>query len=199
MNNQQSFHLQGTFYECCLTEGHCPIWFGRNRWQDPCTNLATYQIREGHINNVDMKGIIIIYFDDGIGPNYADLAKGNGVQEGAVYISDRTSPEQKQILTQFVTSHLWGTRWSKNLGVKFVNIEVKEKNGSCSIVMPFGEQRITQTIGGDGKTPIRMENPKNKMYSNIKFCNTDLWKYNDFGRNLEFHNTSGVIADFILK
>jgi hypothetical protein len=41
-----------------------------------------------------------------------------------------------------------------------------------------------------------MENAQNPALSKIEFCNTDVWKYNDYGKNLDFHNTSGEIADF---
>jgi hypothetical protein len=44
-----------------------------------------------------------------------------------------------------------------------------------------------------------MENAQNPALSNIRFCNTDVWKYNDYGKKLEFHNTSGEIADFAIK
>jgi hypothetical protein len=196
MNAQKNWRLSGVFYECCRMEGHCPIWFGRDIWHDPCTNLATYEIKEGQISNLDMKGIIIMYFGGGIGPKFADFARGRGVKEGAAYISDNATLEQRKVLEPFVTTHIWGARCDKFLGVKFVNIAISEKGGTYHITMPFGEQKLTPTLGGDGKTQIRMENPMNRTLSDVKFCNTDVWKYNDYGKDLEFHNTSGVIANF---
>jgi hypothetical protein len=194
---QKGWMLKGNFYECCRTEGHCPLWFGRDMWGKPCVNFATYQIKEGQIDNVDMKGITIIHHQDGIGPTFAELMKG--VREGAAYISDNATDEQRKILEPFVKNHLGAEGWGKCLGVKFVKVDISEENGTYHVVMPFGEQHITLTTGGDGKTPIRMENSWNTAVSNIKFCNTDLWKYHDYGKNIEFHNTSGVVADFAVQ
>jgi hypothetical protein len=198
MGKQNNWHLKGVFYECCRMEGHCPLWFGRDLWGEPCTNLATYEIKEGKIDDVDVAGITIIYFQDGIGPKFADLAAGKGVREGTAYISDNATVEQREVLEPFVTTHLWGKRWGKGLGVKFVEINISKKNSTYHVTMPFGEQKITLTTGGDGHTPIRMENSKNVTLSNVRFCNTDVWKFQDYGKNLEFHNTSGAIADFVM-
>ena len=49
MENRWS--VKGVHYECCRTEGHCPLWFGRDLWKDPCVNLRTFHIRKGHIKN----------------------------------------------------------------------------------------------------------------------------------------------------
>ena len=197
MTTQKNWELKGTYYECCRIEGHCPLWFGRDLWEEPCTNLATWEIKEGHIGGIDMKGIIIMLHGDKIGPKFADCVKGFG--EGAVYISDNATPEQKKMLKAFATTHLGVEGWVKNLGVKFVPIKISKKASTYRITMPFGEQQFTLTFGGDGKTPIRMENAQNPALSNIKFCNTDVWKYSDYGKKLEFHNTSGEIADFTIK
>jgi len=198
MTDQKGWSLKGVVYECCRSEGHCPLWFGRDMWHDkPCVSFTTYQIQEGQISNVDMKGITIIYHHDGIGPKFADLKKGI-IGEGAAYISDNATGEQRKVLEPFVTKHLSAEGWRKRLGVKFAKIDISEENGTYHIIMPFGEQHTTLTIGGDGKTPIRMGNPPHPI-SNVKFCNTDFWKYNDYGKNLEFHGTSGVVADFAVQ
>ena len=199
MASQKTWALKGVFYECCRMEGHCPLWFGRDLWEKPCANLATHEIKEGQIDGIDMKGIIVIYFQDGIGPKASDVYSGNGIKEGAVYISDNASAEQRSVLEPFVKVHLYAeVKWQKTkiLGVKYVKIEISKDDSTYHVVMPFGEQQLNLTVGGDMKTPIRMENPKDKTRSNVVFCNADLWKYNDYGRNLEFHNTCGAICDF---
>jgi hypothetical protein len=197
MTAQKGWRLKGTFYECCRVEdGHCGLWFGRDLPR-PCTNLATYQIKEGKIQGVDMSGIIIILHKDGIGPKFSDLAKG--VKEGAAYISDHATDEQRKILEPFVAEDLSAEKWRQNLGVKFVKINVSEKGGVYHITMPFGEQKMALTVGGDGKNPMRIENFAMTSLTNIRFCNTQFWKYHDYGKNLEFHNTSGAVADFDLS
>jgi hypothetical protein len=177
-------------------DGHCGLWFGRDLPQ-PCANILAYQINEGQIQNVDMKGIIIACHMDGIGPKHADMA--NGVKEGAAYISDKATDEQRKILEPFVMEHLEGRMWRKCLGIKYVTIDISEENGTYRLRMPFGELEMALAIGGDGKSPIRMENPPMPFLSNVRFCNTHYWKYNDYGKKLEYHNTSGGIGDFTLQ
>ena len=197
MTSQNNWMLKGTFYECCRAlDGHCALWFGREL-PSACANILTYQIKEGHIQNVDMKGIIITCHMDGIGPKPSDMAKG--VKEGAAYISDNATDEQRKILEPFVMENLEGRMWNKCLGTRFVKIDISEKNGTYSITMPYAELEMSLTIGGDGKNPIRMENASMPFLSNVRFCNTRFWKYHDYGKNLEYHNTSGGIADFTLQ
>ncbi len=197
---EQKWLLKGVFYECCRTNGHCPLWFGRDLVDGPCVNLATHEVTEGQIQGVDMKGVIFTYHGDGIGPRYSDLAPGTKrtkINEGALYIADNVTKEQKEILELFLTNHLTSTRWQKSLGVKFVKIEIKEENGIYHITNPYCEQHMALTVGGDQITPIRMENSRNTALSNVKFCTTQLWRYKDYGKNIEFRQTSGAIADFI--
>ena len=195
MNDRNDWMLKGVFYECCRVEdGHCALWFGRDL-PKACANMATYQITEGHIQDVDMKGIVIMQHQEGIGPKVADMAKG--AKEGASYISDSVNEEQRGLLETFLKTGLGIRPWEKNFGVKVVKIDLLEENGTYHITMPFGEQKMSLTVGGDSKNPMRLENHRNPAFSNVRFCNTQTWKYHDYGKNLEFHNTSGVMADFI--
>jgi hypothetical protein len=197
MMEKKNWELKGIFYECCRVEdGHCALWFGRDLPR-ACANMATYQITEGHIQNVDMKGIVITQHQEGIGPRVADMAKG--AQEGASYVSDNANDEQRAVLESFVNTDLGIRPWKNNLGLKFVKIDIKEDKGTYHITMPFGEQKMSLTVGGDKKNPIRMENPNSPAFSNVRFCNTEFWNFHDHGKTLEFHNTSGVMADFVFR
>jgi len=195
MNDKKNWMLKGVFYECCRVEdGHCALWFGRDL-PSACANMATYQITEGHIQNVDMKGVVIIQQQEGIGPKVTDLA--TGADEGASYIGDNVNDEQRSVLESFLKTDLGIRPWKKILGIKVVKIDILEENGTYHITMPFGEQKMSLTVGRDNKNPMRLENPRSPAFSNVRFCNTKTWKFHDYGKNLEFNNTSGVIADFV--
>lgn len=143
MSGQKDWMLKGVFYECCRIEGQCPLWFGRDLWDEPCTNLATYEIKEGRIGDVDVSGIIIMLYGGNIGPRIADLA--NGIGEGAAYVSDNATDEQRKVLESFVPKHFVGERtwgWRKNLGLKFVKIEISKEPPIYHVTMPFGEQKF---------------------------------------------------------
>ena len=188
-----SWMLEGTFYECCRAlEGQCSLQFGREM-PHSCGCLATYQIKEGQIKNVDMTGINLLFHMDKIGPKHED-----GAGEGAVYISDSATEEQREILEPFVIENMEGGMWRKTLGIKYVKIEISEEGSTYCITTPFSEQNLTLTVGGDGKTPIRIENGGLSFLNDVKVC-TGFWKYNDYGKNLGFRNTSGQVADFALR
>lgn len=196
METRKNWALKGTFFECCrVLDGHCALWFGRDL-PIACANLETYEIREGQIQNVDMKGIIMMFHQDGIGPTVADLMKG--AREGAAYISDNATDEQRKVLEPFMKGYIVNKKWQKSLGVKFVNIDLHKENGNFHLTMPFGEFEMSLAIGGDRKNPMSLDNPPMPFLSNVKFCNTRFWKYHDYGKNLEYHNTSGATADFSL-
>jgi hypothetical protein len=197
MTTGNNWALKGTFFECCrVLDGHCGLWFGRDL-PNACTNLETYEIKEGQIQNIDMKGIILMFHQDGIGPTVAELMKG--AKEGSAYISDNVTDEQRKALESFIKGYIDNKGWQKSLGYKFVKIDLSEENGTYHITMPFGEVEMSLAIGGDRKNPMRLENPPMPFISNARFCNTHFWKYHDHGKNLEYHNTSGATADFILQ
>jgi len=134
---------------------------------------------------------------DGIEPKHSDLAKG--VKEGVAYISENATEEQRKILEPFIMEHLEGRIWKKCLGIKYVKINISEENGTYHLTMPFGEMKMSLAIGGDRKNPIGIENPSLAFLKKARFCNTHFWKYHDYGKNLEYYNTSGAIADFALQ
>ena len=194
MSDTKNWALKGVFYECCRVEdGHCSLWFRRDL-PHACTNMATYRITEGHIQGVDMKDVVIVLHQDGIGPTIDELVQG--AAEGAAYFSNNVNDKQKGLLETFLKTEIGIRPWKKNLGIKVAEINVVEDNGSYHISMPFGEHKMTLTSGGDKSNPMQMENPFNPALSNYRFCNTDFWSFRDYGKNLEYKNASGMVADF---
>ena len=122
-----------------------------------------------------------------------------GAREGAAYISDNATNEQREILESFIKGYIDNKGWQKSLGYKFVKIDLSEENGTYHITMPFGEVEMSLAIGGDRKNPMRLGNAPMLFLSNVMFCNTHFWKYHDYGKKSEYHNTSGATADFTLS
>jgi len=187
--------IKGQFYESCRAEGPCPLWFRQDMWDKPCQSWETIEIEEGHVNGVDMKGIIIIHHVDDIGPSFEQIMR-EGFGEGAVYISDNATPEQRKVLGPWVENHL-GAIYKRYLGTKFVKIEIKKEGSTYDITMPFGEQKIEIPVGGDEKTPIGMTNCIDTRLTNYKFGVTRIFKYWDYGKDIEWHNSNGDISDFL--
>ena len=199
MAEQKEWTMKGTFIACCRIEGHCSLLFGRDLWgPEGCTAFQTYRIEEGQIQDVDMKGLAIIFLVTKIGPKIADVYSQ---REGAIYVSDNASDEQRKVLETFLPNNMRAEMWKKCHGLKFVKIDIKEKDGVFNVKMPFGEQEIALTVGADG-TPMRLGNlgaPLNTWLSNFRFANTHFWKYHDYGMNFEFQGSTGDVADFSLK
>jgi hypothetical protein len=121
--------------------------------------------------------------------------------EGGVYISNKATEEQKKQLESYFTKNVPGNIiLKKTLGVKYVDINLQQEGNTYHIKMPHGEINLSYAPGLDGKNPQRLENsPFGAFFSDIKICNTHFWKFNDFGKNWDFVNRSGVIASFDAK
>ena len=190
-----SWNTKGNWYEACASEGHCSYYFGRDR-EEPCKSFQLFQFEEGKLGDVDVSGVLAINVVDLYSNKAADLVVKGG--EGGVYISDKTTEEQRKYLDPYFVKNIPGNSLlRKILGVKYVDIDFKKEESTFHVTMPYGEMKSSYAPGLDSKKPQRLENsPFGVFFSDIKICNTHFWKYNDFGRNWEFENRSGVIASF---
>ena len=193
-----SWNTKGTWYEACAAEGHCSFYFGRDR-ETPCKSFQLFQINEGKMGDINMSGVLAINVIDLYSNKAADVLTKGG--EGGLYISDKTTEEQRKYLEPYFMKNIPGSIMLKKvLGIKYVNIELKQEGDTFHVTMPHGEMKLSYTTGFDGKNPQRLENsPFGAFLSDIKICNTHFWKYNDFGRNWDFINRSGTIANFDAK
>jgi hypothetical protein len=193
-----AWNIKGVWHESCAAEGHCPFYFGRDR-DEPCKQFVLYQIQEGEIDGVDVGGTLVVTVADLYSEKMADLMAKGG--EGAFYISNKASEEQRKVLEPFFVNNIPRVGLIRDcLGVKYVDMEFSEENGTCHIRMPNAEWEAALTIGGDGKTPQRIENSIFSMsFPILNICNTHYWRYNDFGKNWDFKNRSGARAEFDLK
>jgi hypothetical protein len=193
-----AWSMKGSWFETCAAEGHCSLWFGRDL-EEPCTSFQVFKIDEGQINGIDIGGTLVMILADLFSPKFADLMAQGG--EGGIYINDKADEEQRKELENFFANNISGTMLlRKPLGVRFVKIDMKQEGNTYHFKMPYGEIKTSLAIGGDGKNPQRIENSLFSMvFNNIRICNTHLWKYNDFGKEFEFVNRSGAVADFDMQ
>ena len=192
-----NWNIKGVWYEACAAEGHCSMYFGRDL-EAPCKSFQLFEIKEGKIHDVDISGVLVIEVIDLFSPKAADLLLKGG--EGGIYISESTTEEQRKYLKPFFINNVPSMLLLRNsLGVKYVDISLSQEGNTYYISMPYGEMKSSLTVGYDGG-PQRLENSLfNAFITDIKICNTLLWKFNDFGRNWNFINRSGAIANFDLK
>ncbi|NHJ19379.1 MAG: DUF1326 domain-containing protein [Candidatus Lokiarchaeota archaeon] len=193
-----SWSTKGKWYEACASEGHCSFYFGRDR-ETPCKSFQLFQINEGKIGEVDISGVLAINVVDLFSNKAADVLTKGG--EGGLYINSETSEEQRRYIEPFFINNIPGSiLLKKTLGIRYVDISLEQENNTFHIKMPYGEMKLSYTPGLDGINPQTIENsPYGIFLKNLRICNTHFWKYNDFDRNWEFKNRSGVIADFDMK
>ncbi|MFX1428382.1 MAG: DUF1326 domain-containing protein [Promethearchaeota archaeon] len=190
-----SWNAKGTWYEACASEGHCSFYFGRDR-EESCKSFQLFQFDEGMIGDVDISGVLAINVIDLYSNKAMDILTKGG--EGGIYISEKTTEEQKKYLETYFAKSIPGSiLLRKVLGVKYVDINLEQEGNTFHITMPYGEMKLSYTPGLDGKNPQRLENsPFGVFLTDLKICNTHFWKYADFGRNWDFVDRSGMIASF---
>jgi hypothetical protein len=189
---QPGWQLRGVWYEACASEGHCPLYFGRDM-ANPCRNFAVYDLREVRINGVDMAGVRIISVADILSARAADLPVSGTA--AAVYVSEGATPEQRPILEAFVASGL-PLPIRELRAVKFVPIKISLDGPKYHVTMPFGELKGSLTVGRDGVNPQHIENPAVPFLRDLKIANTEVWSYSDLGRSWEYRNRSGAVGEF---
>jgi hypothetical protein len=190
-----SWNAKGVWYEACAAEGHCSFYFGRDR-ETPCKSFQLFQFNEGKIGDVDISGLMAINVVDLYSNKAADVLSKGG--EGGLYITKNATEEQKKYLEAYFKYNFPGAILLKKiLGVKYVDIDLEQEGNTYHIKMPFGEMKQSYSPGLDSKNPQRLVNsPFEVFLSDLKICNTHFWRYNDFGKDWEFKNRSGVIASF---
>jgi len=198
MSERISWHTKGSWYEACASEGHCSFYFGRDR-EESCKSFQLFEFEEGSFGDVDISGVLAINVVDLYSNKAMDVMTKGG--EGGVYISDKTTEAQRKYLEPYFSKNIPGSiLLRKVLGIKYVDINLEQEGNTYHVTMPHGEMKLSYTPGLDGKNPQRLENSIFGVFlSDLKICNTHFWKYNDFGRDWDFKNRSGVIASFDLK
>lgn len=188
------WELRGIYNEACASEGQCPYYFGRDK-EGGCRYFMAFRITEGTVNDVDLSGITAVYLGDLPHATYAEVVERGS--EGAIYISDDASPEQRAILDTVAREALGGAVMKRVLGVEYVPIDVEEMNGTVHFRMPSGEMKMRLTEGRDGQ-PVRVENSTLPFLSNVKAAHTSFWKWADYNRHFEYKDRNGTWADFAM-
>ncbi len=184
--------VKGVYHETCASEGHCPYYFGRDK-EGGCRYFMVFRITEGWAGDVDLSGIVTIYMGDLPYSTYAEVAEMGS--EGAVYIDDRATADQRAVLDSLALQALGGALMKRVLGVHYVPIEMKESDGAVEFAMPTGQMRMQLTTGPDG-TPVRLENVTMPFLSNVKAAHASFWRWADHDRHFDYRDRCGTWADF---
>jgi hypothetical protein len=142
MSTSPTWTVRGVYHETCASEGHCPYYFGRDK-EGGCRYFMVFRVTDGNASGVDLAGVTAIYLGDLPYATYAEVSsKGS---EGAIYIDDRVSPEQRTILDTLALEALGGVLMKRVLGVHYVPITVNEGENAIEFTMPTGRMRMELT------------------------------------------------------
>jgi Protein of unknown function (DUF1326) len=188
------WEVKGVYNETCASEGQCPYYFGRDK-EGGCRYFMVFRITEGSVNGVDLSGITSIYLGDLPHSTYAEVEEKGS--EGAIYISDTATPEQRAILDTLAVESLGGVLMKRVFGVRYVKIDVVEGDGTLHFKMPAGEMKMQLTKGRDGG-PVRLENCTLPFLSNVKAGHTSFWYWADYDRHFAYKDRNGTWADFAM-
>ena len=82
---------------------------------------------------------------------------------------------------------------------EYVKMDIREEGRSIHVKMPYGEMKQSLTTGGDGKTPVRVENQILPMLMDVKTCHTHFWRYQGNERQFDYCDRCGVWASFTFE
>jgi hypothetical protein len=188
------WQVKGIYNEACASEGHCPYYFGRDK-EGGCRYFMVFRIQEGTVNDVDLSGTTVVYLGDLPHSTYAEVTEKGS--EGAIYISDDATPEQRKVLDILAVNSLGGAIMKKVLGIQYVKIVIEEEEDSVRFTVPSGEMKMQLTKSRDGN-PIRLENVTLPFLSNVKAAHTPYWYWSDYDRHYDYKNRCGTWADFVM-
>lgn len=191
---QPGWQVKGIYNEACASEGHCPYYFGRDK-EGGCRYFMAFRIQEGTVNDVDLSGITVVYLGDLPHSTYAEVKEKGS--EGAIYISDKATPEQRKVLDILVVTSLGGAIMKKVFGIQYVKIDVEEGKDTVHVKMPSGEMKMHLTKSHDDN-PVRLENATLPFLSNVKTAHTPFWNWSDYNRHYDYKNRCGTWADFTM-
>lgn len=184
--------VKGTYYETCASEGHCPYYFGRDK-EGGCRYFMVFRIIEGGAGEVDLSGVVAVYAGDLPHSTYAEVVEKGS--EGAIYITDSVSPEQRAVLDTLAVQALGGVLMKRVIGLHYVPIAFEEEGGTVRVSMPAGSMTMTLTHGHDGG-PVRLENATLPFISNVKAAHAPFWTWADHDKHFEYRDRCGTWADF---
>ena len=192
---QPGWEIKGVYNEACASEGHCPYYFGRDK-EGGCRYFMVFRITEGTVNRVDLSGITAVYLGDLPHSTYVEVVEKGS--EGAIYVSDSATSEQRAVLDTLVVEALGGVLMKRVLGVNYVPIGVEEGDGAVHFRMPAGEMKMVLTRSHNGD-PVRLENATLPFLSDVKAAHTLFWNWSDYSRHFEYRDRCGTWADFLMR
>lgn len=97
-----AYKLEGRLLEVCNCNVLCPCWIGEDPDNGTCDTIVAWHFDKGEIDGVDVAGATIALVAHVPG----NILEGNW--RAAVYVDDKTTPEQEEAILNVYTGKLGG-------------------------------------------------------------------------------------------
>lgn len=177
-NATEHWQISGTLTEACTCAVPCTCNFGEGPTPHHyCHSLFSLDIEKGHYGAVQLAG--------------THIAIAHGQKGRVVYIDDRATPEQsaalKAIATRILSKH--------DNDAQFETAHITQEIGDRSARVQVGDAGGFETdyiIGGDGKTPVVVENNTTFNIPRSTKSKTKVFRYKDaHGNEIDTQATNG--------
>lgn len=172
------WQISGTLTEACTCSVPCTCNFGEgpspHRY---CYSVFSLDIEKGHYGDVQLAGL--------------HLVVAHAQSSRVVYLDDQAKPEQSAALKAIATRILEGHSFAG----PFETAHITQEIGDRSAKVQVGENGGFETdyiIGGDGKTPVVVENNTTFNIPRSTKSKTKVFRYKDaHGNDINTKGTNG--------
>jgi hypothetical protein len=190
------YSIKGEAIEACECAAVCPCIWTKDATFGECRGTVAFAISSGSFGKTDLKGIVFAMTVTKSGKN---MVQGLGKWEGALYISDKASAEQKKAVEEFVKAK-WGGVYAK-LDVKSAAMETKIEADRRELTMgKISTIKIAALKNQDGTSPV-IENPPFSLYPKLHCAKAEVHTYDDGTSKWDFagHNAFFGAFDYSSK
>lgn len=179
----EPWEISGTLTEACTCAVPCACNFGEGPSPHHyCYSVFSLDIEKGHYGDVQLAGM--------------HLVVAHAQKSRVVYLDDQATPAQTAALKAIATRILQGHSFSGPFETAHITQEVGDRSAKVQV----GENGGFETdyiIGGDGKTPVVVENNTTFNISRSTKTKTKVFRYKDaHGNEIDTQGTNGNQGKF---
>ena len=179
----EPWEISGTLTEACTCAVPCACNFGEGPSPHHyCYSVFSLDIEKGHYGDVQLAGM--------------HLVVAHAQKSRVVYLDDQATPAQTAALKAIATRILQGHSFSGPFETAHITQEVGDRSAKVQVGANGGFE-TDYIIGGDGKTPVVVENNTTFNISRSTKTKTKVFRYKDaHGNEIATQGTNGNQGKF---
>jgi hypothetical protein len=191
----EPYAIKGMSFEGCECESVCPCYFQNDATFNDCRGVLAWKVDEGKYGKVDLKGAV---FAAALLKSGKNIEKVLGKWEGVVYLSDKSSDEQKAAITAILKAELGGA--FGKLDVKTAPLSVKCEGDKHEVeIGKIATLKIAGIKAPNGKV-TSIENASSPLALPKAYCaKSTVNRYDDGAAKWDFAGRNGFYGEFEMK